>query len=38
VLGDRPFVQDYREALAAIPVRDALARSAETGLPEAVVR
>jgi predicted dehydrogenase len=38
VLGDRPFVQDYREALAAIPVLDALARSAETGLPEAVVR
>ena len=33
-----PFVQDYREALAAIPVLDALAESARTGVPVTVVR
>ena len=33
-----PFVQDYREALAAIPVLDALAASARSGQPVDVVR
>jgi predicted dehydrogenase len=33
-----PFVQHHREALAAIPVLDALALSARTGNPEPVVR
>lgn len=33
-----PFVQDYREALAAIPVLDALAESARSGVPVEVVR
>ena len=34
----QPYVQDYREALAAIPVLDALARSADAGIPIDVVR
>lgn len=37
-LSGSPYVQDYHEALAAIPVLDALARSAQTGLPVEVVR
>jgi predicted dehydrogenase len=32
------FVQDYREALAAIPVLDALAESARLGIPVDVIR
>jgi predicted dehydrogenase len=38
VLSRRPFVQDYREAYAAIPVLDALAESASTGRPVEVRR
>jgi len=38
VRNNRPFVQDYHEALAAIPVLDALALSAETGMPADVLR
>src|ERR1700738_1825477 len=34
----RPFVQDWREAFDAVPVLDALARSARTGLPVEVER
>jgi predicted dehydrogenase len=37
-LSGMPFLQDCREALAAIPVLDALTQSAETGLPVDVVR
>jgi predicted dehydrogenase len=37
-LSDGPYVQHYREAFDAIPVLDALARSAETGAPVEVVR
>lgn len=37
-LSGQPYVQDPREALDAIPVLDALARSAETGLPVDVER
>ncbi len=37
-LSGTPYVQDYREALAAIPVLDALKLSAETGAPVDVVR
>ncbi|WP_084640022.1 Gfo/Idh/MocA family protein [Kaistia adipata] len=33
-----PYLQHYREAFDAIPVLDALARSAETGQPEDVIR
>lgn len=38
VLSGRPFVQHHREALAAIPVLDALAHSAVSGLPVEVRR
>ena len=38
VLTGAPFVQDYREAFDAIPVLDALAKSARTGLPVDVKR
>jgi predicted dehydrogenase len=38
VLADMPFVQHHREALAAIPVLDALRRSAESGNAEIVRR
>lgn len=38
VLTGAPFVQDYREAFDAIPVLDALAESARTGLPVEVKR
>ena len=38
VLSGAPFVQDYREALAAIPVLDALASSAASGMPVDVQR
>jgi predicted dehydrogenase len=34
----KPYVQDYREAYDAIPVLDALARSAATGQPVEVAR
>jgi predicted dehydrogenase len=34
----RPFLQPYQDAFDAIPVLDALARSAATGQPEEVVR
>jgi len=34
----RPYLQHHREALAAIPVLDALAESAETGVPVEVRR
>ena len=37
-LSGRPYVQDWREAFDAIPVLDALARSAEIGLPVDVER
>ena len=37
-LFDTPYVQHYREALDAIPVLDALAQSAQTGVPVEVVR
>jgi predicted dehydrogenase len=37
-LSGGPYVQDYREALAAIPVLDALAESARTGMPVQVQR
>ncbi|TIS59647.1 Gfo/Idh/MocA family oxidoreductase [Mesorhizobium sp.] len=37
-LSGQPYLQDPREALDAIPVLDALARSAETGLPVEVER
>jgi predicted dehydrogenase len=37
-LSGEPYVQDYREALDAIPVLDALAASARTALPVEVVR
>jgi len=37
-LTGRPYLQHYREAFDAIPVLDALARSAETGLPVDVER
>lgn len=37
-LTGRPYVQDYREAFDAIPVLDALAASAKTGLPVDVAR
>jgi predicted dehydrogenase len=38
VMTGAPFVQDYREALSAIRVLDALAASIEQGVPVAVVR
>lgn len=38
LLTGAPFVQDYREAFDAIPVLDALAESARTGMPVAVKR
>lgn len=38
VQNERPFVQSYREALAAIPVLDALALSATSGMAVEVVR
>jgi predicted dehydrogenase len=38
VLTGTPFVQDYREAFDAIPVLDALAESARTGMPVDVKR
>ena len=38
VLNGEPFVQHHREALAAIPVLDALAASARSGLPVDVDR
>ena len=38
LLTGAPFVQDYREALDAIPVLDALAELARTGLPVDVKR
>jgi predicted dehydrogenase len=38
VLYNKPFVQDWREALDAVPVLDALARSSVTGLPVTVER
>jgi predicted dehydrogenase len=34
----KPYVQHHREAFAAIPVLDALAESAETGVPVNVRR
>lgn len=37
-LSGEPYLQDYREALDAIPVLDALAQSARSGLPVEVVR
>jgi predicted dehydrogenase len=37
-LSDEPYVQHYHEAFDAIPVLDALAQSARTGLPVEVVR
>ncbi|MEW9804668.1 Gfo/Idh/MocA family protein [Mesorhizobium marinum] len=37
-LSGKPYVQHYREALDAIPVLDALAQSAQTGVPAEVVR
>jgi predicted dehydrogenase len=37
-LSGRPYAQHYREALDAIPVLDALAQSARTGLPVDVAR
>lgn len=37
-LSGKPYMQDYREALDAIPVLDALAQSARTGLPVEVMR
>jgi len=37
-LSGKPYVQDYREAFDAIPVLDALAESARTGLPVTVAR
>lgn len=37
-LARKPYLQDYREAFDAIPVLDALAESARTGLPVAVAR
>jgi predicted dehydrogenase len=38
VLDGKPFVQDWRDALDAIPVLDALTRSAASGLPVTVER
>lgn len=38
VSSGRPFVQHHREALAAIPVLDALRRSAASSMPETVRR
>jgi predicted dehydrogenase len=38
VLYNKPFVQDWRESLDAVPVLDALARSSVTGLPVTVER
>jgi predicted dehydrogenase len=38
VLTNKPFVQNYREALDAIAVLDALGKSAKTGLPVDVER
>ena len=37
-LSGAPYVQHYREALDAVPVLDALAQSARTGVPVQVVR
>src|SRR5690606_36971867 len=37
-LSGKPYLQDYREAFDAIPVLDALAQSAQTGLPVDVAR
>jgi predicted dehydrogenase len=37
-LAGTPYLQDYREAFDAIPVLDALAESARTGLPVDVKR
>jgi predicted dehydrogenase len=37
-LSGRSYQQDWREAFDAIPVLDALARSAETGIPVDVER
>ncbi len=37
-LSGRPYLQDHREALDAVPVLDALAQSARTGLPVDVMR
>jgi predicted dehydrogenase len=37
-LSGMPYLQHYREALDAIPVLDALAQSAKTGVPVEVVR
>ncbi len=37
-LSGAPYVQHYREALDAVPVLDALAQSARTGVPVEVVR
>lgn len=37
-LSGKPYVQHYREALDAIPVLDALAESARTGVPVEVAR
>ncbi len=37
-LSGKPYLQDYREAFDAIPVLDALARSAATGVPVDVLR
>ena len=37
-LSGKPYQQDYREAFDAIPVLDALAQSARTGLPVDVAR
>jgi predicted dehydrogenase len=37
-LTGKPYLQDYREAFDAIPVLDALAKSAKTGMPVEVVR
>lgn len=38
VLGGKPFVQDWHDAFDAIPVLDALANSAASGLPVTVER
>jgi predicted dehydrogenase len=38
MLTGAPFVQDYRDAYDAIPVLDALAESARTGVPVDVKR
>ena len=37
-LSGKPYLQDFREAFDAIPVLDALAQSARTGLPVDVAR